>query len=48
MKKLYLFLILVFISCNKTKENNMETSKNEKLIKTYFEYFNNHDWEKMG
>ena len=26
----------------------METTDNDKLIKTYFEHFNNHDWEKMA
>lgn len=26
----------------------MDTSKNEKLVKQYFEYFNNHDWKKMA
>lgn len=26
----------------------METSANEKLVKTYFEHFNNHDWNKMA
>ena len=26
----------------------MKTTDNEALIKTYFEHFNNHDWEKMA
>ncbi|MFH6997265.1 nuclear transport factor 2 family protein [Flavobacterium sp. FlaQc-57] len=26
----------------------METSKNEKIVKQYFEHFNNHDWKKMA
>ncbi|MGY0038265.1 nuclear transport factor 2 family protein [Pedobacter sp. NJ-S-72] len=26
----------------------MEQSKNEKLIRNYFEHFNNHDWTKMA
>lgn len=26
----------------------MVVSKNEKLIKLYFEHFNNHEWEKMA
>jgi len=26
----------------------MDTSKNEQLVKQYFEYFNNHDWKKMA
>lgn len=26
----------------------METTKNEKLVQQYFEYFNKHDWKKMS
>ena len=26
----------------------MDTTKNEKLVKQYFEYFNKHDWKKMS
>jgi len=26
----------------------METTANEQLVKTYFEYFNSHNWEKMA
>ena len=26
----------------------MNTTKNEQLIKQYFEHFNNHDWKKMS
>jgi ketosteroid isomerase-like protein len=48
MKKYCIILIVLFISCNKQKEKNMETSNNEKLMETYFKYFNNHDWEKMA
>lgn len=50
MKKLAILFItvLVFISCNNPKEKNMTTSDNEKLVKQYFEYFNNHEWTKMA
>ncbi len=50
MKRVYLILVIFFlvISCNKTKEKNVEVAANEKLIKTYFKHFNNHDWEKMA
>jgi ketosteroid isomerase-like protein len=48
MRKLYVLLIIAFISCNKTKQENMETSNNEKLVETYFKHFNNHDWQKMA
>ncbi|PTS94970.1 nuclear transport factor 2 family protein [Flavobacterium sp. HMWF030] len=26
----------------------MEISRNEKIVKQYFEHFNNHDWKKMS
>ena len=46
---LTLLSIFTILSCtNKPKTNIMKTSENEKLIKTYFEHFNNHDWKKMS
>lgn len=33
---------------NQTKEKTMATSTNEKLVKEYFEHFNNHEWTKMA
>lgn len=50
MKKLLtlFFTILSLISCNNTKEKTMEISDNEKLVKLYFEHFNNHEWTKMA
>ena len=51
MRKILSLFILTFIlmSCNnQTKEKTMETSTNEKLVKQYFEHFNNHEWEKMA
>lgn len=50
MKKV-IILIVVFlvISCNNQNQSiPMDVSKNEKLVKQYFEYFNNHDWKKMA
>ena len=50
MKKItFLVTLLLLFGCN-TKKNDMidEQKQNEKLIKTYFENFNNHDWEKMA
>ena len=41
------FIILLFINCTNHK-NAMNTSDNEKLVKQYFEHFNNHEWEKMA
>ena len=40
--------ILTLISCNNVTKNNMTTTENEKLVKQYFEYFNNHEWTKMA
>lgn len=43
-------LTLLLTSCNKgkTSDKTLKTMDNEKLVKQYFEYFNNHDWSKMA
>jgi ketosteroid isomerase-like protein len=43
-----LFATFAFISCNNQKSTNMTTTENEKIVRQYFEYFNNHEWEKMA
>ena len=51
MRKILSVFILTFIliGCNnQTKEETMDTSTNEKLVKQYFEHFNNHEWTKMA
>ena len=50
MKKLLTLLITIssLIACNNTKEKTMSTADNEKLVKQYFEHFNNHEWTKMA
>ncbi|MCZ2083918.1 MAG: nuclear transport factor 2 family protein [Flavobacteriales bacterium] len=51
MRKILSLLTLTFIliGCNnQTKEKTMETSTNEKLVKQYFEHFNNNEWTKMA
>ena len=50
MKKvIILIVVFIIISCNnKNQSKPVDTSKNEKLVKQYFEYFNNHDWKKMA
>jgi hypothetical protein len=46
MKNTIFILAILFAvnACN----NKKEESANEKLVKQYFEYFNNHDWNKMA
>lgn len=50
MRKIILFgIAFLILSCNNQNQSKiMETTKNEKLIKQYFEYFNKHDWKKMS
>ena len=51
MRKILSLFILTFIviGCNnQTKEKTMTISTNEKLVKQYFEHFNNHEWIKMA
>ena len=43
-----LILIPTFIACNNLKDNAMATSNNEKIVRQYFEHFNNHEWSKMA
>ena len=49
MKRVITLIIatIAFISCN-NKQKNISNIGNENLIKTYFEHFNNHDWNKMA
>lgn len=48
------YLITLFIatfalfSCHNSNQKNEATADNEKLIKQYFEHFNNHEWTKMA
>ena len=50
MKKLFTLFALTFalISCSDQKQKTMSTTDNEKLVKQYFEHFNNHDFIKMA
>ncbi len=50
MKKLTIIILgtLIIVSCNNQKKQSMNSTENEKLVKTYFEHFNNHEWEKMA
>jgi len=54
MKTISTILLVVFllISCNNQNTNNVEANmartENEKIVRQYYEYFNNHEWEKMA
>ena len=50
MKNILTISIIAFalISCNNQKQKTMPTNDNEKLVKQYFEHFNNHDFAKMA
>lgn len=50
MKHLVISLFFAFAlqSCKKENRISMETTENEKLVKQYFEHFNNHEWTKMA
>ncbi len=40
--------MIALTSCNAPKPQNKTENNNEKLVKQYFEYFNQHDWTKMA
>lgn len=50
MKQLALLFFTVFalISCNNQHKKSTLETDNEKLVKQYFEHFNNHAWTKMA
>lgn len=41
-------ILAMFFSCNNQPKQSVETINNEKLVKQYFEHFNNHEWIKMA
>ncbi len=43
-----LFIALALLACNNKNTQNNTTVNNEKLVKQYFEHFNNHDWTKIA
>ena len=41
--------LLLFASCNnQPKEPNLDPTAKEKIVKQYFEYFNNHQWKELA
>lgn len=47
MKKI-IILIAFFSVVSCTTKEHTESNNNEKLVKQYFTYFNNHNWKKMA
>jgi ketosteroid isomerase-like protein len=43
-----IFGALILVSCTNQKKQKMKSTENEKFVKTYFEHFNNHDWDEMA
>ncbi len=41
-------LFMITIGCKENSPSPTESNENEKLVKQYFEYFNQHDWAKMA
>ncbi|MBF4485173.1 MULTISPECIES: nuclear transport factor 2 family protein [unclassified Flavobacterium] len=50
MKKVIIIVVVfLVISCNNQNPSKpMNISENQKVVKQYFEYFNDHDWKKMA
>ncbi|HNL37642.1 MAG TPA: nuclear transport factor 2 family protein [Saprospiraceae bacterium] len=50
MRKIFAIFLpaLILASCNNQNQTSTDSTAHEKLIKQYFEYFNNHDFAKMA
>lgn len=48
MKHLWTLVFATFLLINCNDQKSTAPTENEKLIRQYFEYFNNHDWKKMA
>jgi len=42
------FLLFTLFSCNNQQYNSRTIADNERLVKQYFEYFNNHQWASLS
>lgn len=40
--------VVAIISCKDASKETNTTNSNEQLIQTYYQYFNQHDWQKMA
>ncbi|MEM6813323.1 MAG: nuclear transport factor 2 family protein, partial [Bacteroidota bacterium] len=49
---LMLLALILLFSCNTKDVNHAEpntaSTENEKMVRQYYEYFNNHEWVKMA
>lgn len=43
-----IFVSVILISCTQQKKASTNNEENKKIIKQYYMYFNQHDWEKMA
>lgn len=43
-----IFATFVYLSCSTENQKNIPGADNEKLVKKYFEHFNNYEWAKMA
>ncbi len=47
-----LLAAILLISCNNQNTNDLETNvatrENERIVRQYYEHFNDHEWEKMA
>ena len=44
-----LFIVTIaLVSCNNSNQKSMSATDSEKIVRQYFEHFNNHDWTSMA
>lgn len=49
MRTIFIILILsLTISCTEKNNSSEQAEKNTQIVEQYFEYFNNHEWQKMA
>jgi ketosteroid isomerase-like protein len=48
MKSIAIILSTALFLCACNNQKNSDSTDNEKLVKQYFEYFNQHEWTKMA
>ncbi len=48
MRTLFIILIIYATSCTEKNDFSKQQDQNQKIVEQYFQYFNNHDWQKMA